>query len=116
MNTAIQRTTASRVIFLSAGFLLVVAIMLLFTGCTKKFVEDPIPGTAATPVSESTPSAAPENEYIKAFGDVKTWENGVSLSVSTPSAFTASEYALGAVEGQAQVVFTFVLTNGSDAP
>jgi len=39
----------------------------------------------------------------------------VSLSVSAPSAFTPSESALGAVPGQAMVVFTFVLTNGSDA-
>ena len=116
MNTAIQRTRLSRIIFVIAAALLAIAIALLFTGCTKQVVENPIKPVVAEPVTTATPTPPPVNENIKQFGDVKTWDDGVSLSISAPAAFQATEYAMGATEGQAQVVFTFVMTNGTDKP
>lgn len=70
------------------------------------------PSFAPEPTSEPEPAPEPD-DMILAFGEAMTWEDGVSLSVSAPGAFTAGEYAAGVVPGQAQIVFTIVITNGS---
>jgi hypothetical protein len=102
-----------------AALTLVAVAALGLTGCggVDKAASPAPEASVAAPVSEQTPEPAVETpSNVVEFGGVYTWENGVSISVSAPSEFVASEYAMGATPGQAQVVFTFVLTNGSTEP
>lgn len=63
-------------------------------------------------VPEVTPEPDP-SDMIVGFGDVLTYENGVSLSVSLPQPFQPSDHAAGATQAH-HVLITIKLTNGSD--
>lgn len=98
------------------------AALLLLSGCSVAATggDSPKAPPAAEPSFAPEPTQEPEpapepNDMILAFGEAMTWEDGVSLSVSQPAPFTAGEYAAGVVPGQAQIVFTIVITNGSPA-
>ena len=81
---------------------------LALTGCA-------VHTTSADPsaaVATSQPSSATPN-YLKSFGDVITWKDGLSVSVSAPTPYTPSESAAGAVAGQPNLQFTVLLTNNS---
>lgn len=102
----------------SIATITILAIATLgFTGCGPvEASSQPAPeASVAQPVEEKEETAEPSvvNEYVKQFGEVFTWEDGVSISISEPAAFQASEYAMGATPGQEQVIFTIVLTNGT---
>ena len=106
-----------------AALALIAALTL--TGCTAgagssapdkpaPVVTEPAPEPSFAEPAEPAPE--PEvDDMILGFGEAMTWIDNVSLSVSAPAAFQASEYAAGVIDGQAQVVFTLVLTNNSDA-
>lgn len=84
---------------------------LILTGCSTPSTTPSSDASVATPA----PSASPkEKNTLKAFGGVNTWDNGVSISVSEPVPFEATRNAAGVVEGQAHVIYTLVLTNGTD--
>lgn len=96
----------------------------LLTGCSLSAGSRPDPeaSAAAAPAAEATtePAAepapeAPANPLIKAFGEVITYEDGVSISVSPAAPFTPTEYAAGAETGT-PVIFTVVITNNSAEP
>ena len=98
---------------LLAGF----ALTATLTACST-------PATSVDPdakpaTSEQAPAAveeAPaENELIKSFGEVVSYEDGVSISVALVGEFTPSEFAI-VNEGEIPLVFKVVLTNNSDKP
>lgn len=100
-----------------AAVALVTALAL--TGCGAQTLSNdsgaakPAP-SLAEPKAAPTPEPKPKaDDSIVAFGEARTYENGVSISVSVPAPFTAGPYAAGVVAGQPQVVFTLVLTNNS---
>ena len=67
----------------------------------------------AEPPAEEKPTPPPALDLL-AFGEAMEWQDGVQMSVSEPVPFTATEWAAGVVEGQAQIAFTIVITNNSD--
>lgn len=96
---------------------LTVFAILGFSGCATSAVStpDPVASAAAAPVTETEPTPPPVNNFVKGFGEVITYEDGLSISVSVPAEFLPTEYASGADQTH-QVVFNFVLTNGSTQP
>ena len=100
-----------------SGIALILALGL--TGCGisgssgGKAVNKPAPEPSVAQPVEDEPAPA-QDDMIVGFGEAITYENSVSISVSAPAEFVAGEYAAGVVAGQPQVVFTLVLTNGSD--
>lgn len=99
-----------------------IAIFALFVvalvGCTPSQATDrpsvePSIAQPAEPTEEPTAEAV--NPLIKPLGDVVTYTDGTSISVSTPVDFVPTEYANGADQAH-QVLFTIVLTNGTDKP
>lgn len=110
MNIAIRRTMT----FLVVLFLL--AVVVLFAGCSAKTEVPTTEPSVAQPASE--PEETPEtvvDPMISALGEAFTYTNNVSISVSTPVPFQPTEYANGADQAN-QVLFTFVITNGTDKP
>lgn len=96
--------------FIALAFTFVFALFV--TGCgSTAGASTPDPSASAAQAVET--SATPEDDNIKQFGEVKTYTDGVSISVSKSAPFVAGPYAVGPVKGQAHVVYTIVLTNGS---
>lgn len=96
-----------------------IVLALSLTGCGVKASETPAPSaSAAKPVEAptATPSDAVVDDGVLNFGEVRTYEDGVSISVSVPKPFTPSETSMGAVAGQKAFVYTVVITNGSKTP
>lgn len=93
-------------------FILALAALALF-GCSAPPATEADPkGVPAMPVVkvEATPPPIPT------FGDVVSYSDGLSISVSEPSVYVPTDMAAGMVEGQPVVIFEFVLTNNSDEP
>lgn len=91
---------------------LVFVALFAFTGCaTTSAVAEPDPAAS----SATTPSEEPKQEppALPVFGETNTYSDGLSISVSAPADYQPSDVSSGAVDGQASVVFEFVLTNGS---
>ena len=104
-----------RLLYILTGLLAIVALILLFAGCSTKVATDTTASQAAAPVEETqTPPAV--NEFAKKFGDTITWSDGVSISVGAPTTYTPTEYAAGVVDGSTNVVFEIVLTNNGAEP
>ena len=82
------------------------------TGCT-------VGGAAQTDTKASAaskPSAAassPSNPLQKKLGEVVTYKDGLSVSVSPPSPYTPSAEAAGVQDGATNIVFNVVITNNS---
>jgi len=99
----------------------VLALMLTACGPTTKAAETAPSASPsiAQPVESPTPApaeaAVEENPMLKTFGEAMNWTDGISISVSKPSAFKAGEYAAGVTPGLKQVVFEVVLTNNTKA-
>jgi hypothetical protein len=97
--------------FIALAFTFVFALFV--TGCgSTAGASTPDPSASAAQAVETSTTPAPDDS-IKQFGAVKTYADGVSISVSKPAPFVASQTAVGAVKGQIHVVYTIVLTNGS---
>ena len=99
-----------------ASLIAAVALTATLTACST-------PATSADPNAKPATSEAPaavedapaENDLIKAFGDVVTYQDGVSISVALVGEFTPTEYAIYG-EGEIPLVFKVVLTNNSEEP
>jgi hypothetical protein len=65
---------------------------------------------SAAPSASAPPTAVPRNN--PAFGDTVTYKDGLKVSVSAPTPYTPTQYAVGATEAS-NVVFTVTITNGS---
>lgn len=91
-------------------------IAFIMTGCSVPVAEtaDPKASQAAAPAEVDEPVDTLEVDGLYGFGETVTWENNVSLSVSTPVEYQPSELAAGMVDGQTTVLFEMVLTNNSD--
>lgn len=115
IKNTFTRNTALSFVFAFLALLLVV----LLTGCgAKPVVADPQASAAAAPAAE-TPAQAPPtaNNFIKQFGDVVTYDDGISISVSEPIPFTPSNLDyMPLAAGDTAVVFKLVLTNNSAEP
>ena len=105
-----RRSTAFTPLLLLA-LALIVSFFLM--GCTTQqaTAADPQASQAAAPDTVAPP--APEDDGINAFGETVTYDDGLSLSVSTPAPYQPTEMAAGAVEGHTSLAFEFVLTNNS---
>ena len=101
-----------------AAFIAGLALTASLTACSTPAASAPDPQASAATVDEKPAETAPAvNELIKPFGEVVTYKDGVSISVSAPTAFTPSNLDyLPLPEGQTSLVFKVVLTNNSDKP
>lgn len=100
------------------AFIVIFAVLsLMLAGCaTQTPASAPNPAaSAAKPLESSTPApeAKKTDDSLKKFGDVMTYKDGVSISISEPTAFEASKHAAGMSPGVPQFVYTLVLTNNS---
>lgn len=86
-------------------------LVLLMSGCAIGGTNNPPPANNAGHV---TTPAAPAS-LLKGFGDVITYENGVSIKVTAPVPYTPSVSAAGSVAGLQVVSFTVTVTNGTKA-
>lgn len=107
--------------FLVLAFIAVL-LMVVLSACSTSAVTAPDPNASAAVVDDSSADSStestppPVNNLIKNFGEVVTYDSGLSISLSEPIPFTPGEYAAGVVEGQTPLVFKVVLTNNtSDA-
>lgn len=89
-------------------FTAIVLVGLSLTGCSVQ--PDSTPAQHASAASK--PSATPTPSNVHSFGDIATYKDGISISVSAPAAFTPGLGA-AATAGVPAVVFTVVITNGS---
>lgn len=85
---------------------------IALTGCVPRLpVPDRDAPAATAPETDETPVAdAPDTVKL---GEVWTWSDSVSVSVSPPTPFTPTEYAAG-VTYPNNILFNITLTNGSD--
>lgn len=98
-------------IFLTILVLLAIFMLaFLFTGCSTPASSTPDPAASSATTPEET---KPEPPAIPVFGETVSFPDGLSISVSTPAAFTPSSTAMGQIEGQSYVVFEFVITNNT---
>jgi hypothetical protein len=119
--TTHRRTQTTRLFWVITAALIAVAIALFLTGCGKQAVEsapDPLASAAAAEEVKEEPTQEPPavNDLIKQFGEIVTYDDGVSISVALIGPYTPGEYAQGIVEGQTPTVFKVVITNNSDQP
>lgn len=90
--------------------ILVFPVALLLTGCSVGVSSH----TDHNVTSAPKPSVATQTDpLVKGFGDVITYKDGVSLSVSKPATYTPTDVAAGTVDGQDNLAFTIVVTNNS---
>lgn len=97
----------SALIFVLLGLI----VMMVLAGCSTGAASttDPSAVSAEQPTEQTPP---PVNELIKQLGDVITYEDGLSVSVSEPSEFVPSEYAAGNDQAN-QILMSFTVTNGT---
>jgi hypothetical protein len=73
----------------------------------------PTPDTDTTAEDAATTPDEPEAPSEIRFGQTWTWEDGTSVTVSTPKKFTPSTYAAGTDGFKKFVMFTVTIKNGS---
>lgn len=88
-------------------------MIFIVAGCAIQGTNTPMHKPAvvensATPTP--TPSADP---LVKPFGGTVTYQDGVTVSVSTATPYQPSAEAAGAISGQPVLKFTLTVTNGS---
>lgn len=114
MSTQIQNTKAPKALTLPAILAMLILLVSFIAGCATQPAAAPDPeASAAAPVEAEVTPPAPDFSTIQ-FGEIFTYENNVSISVSAPAPFTPSQYAAKSDENAA-FVFTIVLTNNSEA-
>jgi hypothetical protein len=63
-----------------------------------------------------TPEPPPQPEYGEFGGAGFTYDDGITLTITAPEAFTPSEYAYTGTEWPEYIRFDITLTNGTGAP
>lgn len=95
---------------------LAVIAALTLTGCSIKAAPNSDapkkPTATAQPIKEEVPEVEVDTMVV-GFGEVLTYQDNVSISVSEGVPFTPTEWSAGSVEGQQHLAFTVVLTNDS---
>lgn len=90
-------------------------LTIALVGCTPTpvvIVPDPA-ASRAPEISEEEVDARKDVRTSLEFGDVYTYTDDVSISVSTPGPFVPGQYAAGATQAN-NVAFNVTITNGSD--
>jgi hypothetical protein len=115
-----RHNTLAIMLFLIVGVVLMLALSACSTKSPDAVKSDPKASSAAdtqeTPKETPTQTPPPVDDNVKNFGDVATYEDGVSISVALVGPFTPSETALPVGAGETPVVFKIVITNHSDKP
>lgn len=126
----------NRIRLAGTGLLAAMTTIAALSGCTLQSATpvdsapagDNRPSTvtteAATDVADaglsdaagSTPDEPAANDGLATFGEAYTWEDGLSVTIEAPQAYTPSDYAAGTVAGQEAVTLQITIVNGSDAP
>lgn len=92
------------------------SLMIALTACGGTSTTSADPGAKAATSEEETvveePSPPAVNNFLKQFGEVVSYDDGVSISVALVGPFSPGEYAIYG-EGETPVVFKIVLTNNS---
>ncbi|GAA4166375.1 hypothetical protein GCM10022286_30940 [Gryllotalpicola daejeonensis] len=90
------------------------AIFSAGSGAVEHSLKSSSKGAAAS----AAPSAAakPAAKENPKFGQTYKWSDGLAVTISAPAAYTPSQYASGVVPGQANVIFTITLKNGTTQP
>lgn len=97
-----------------AVFLIAAIFVMILSGCGTKAAATPDPeASVATSVEVQAPLPTPAYTILE-FGQVHSYVDGLSLSISAPAEFQPSAYSAGVVDGATNLVFTFVLTNNSN--
>lgn len=104
------------------GIVMFVTFLIGSLGNAFDQIDDSIPDVPVFPQPEpgpDDPDADPAPEQPEApvagelaFGEMMTWDDGVSLTVSVPEPYTPSDFAVGATHAN-NVVFTLTITNNS---
>lgn len=74
------------------------------------------PPTTEAPEPAEEPEAPPQPEYGEFGGAGFTYDDGITLTITAPEAFTPSEYAFTGTDWPAYIRFDITLTNGTDVP
>ena len=93
------------------------ALTASLTACTSVSATSVDPDAKAA-TSEEAPAVEEEpaaNPLIKPFGEVVSYEDGVSISVALIGEFTPTQYAIYN-EGETPLVFKVLITNNSEEP
>lgn len=108
---------APKVLLLPAVLALAILIALFFVGCATPAASSPDPAASAAVVEEPTQTPPAPDLSKVAFGEVFTYEDGVSVSVSAPVAFVPSEWSSASTspEDTQWYYFKIVLSNNSGA-
>lgn len=92
------------------------SLMIALTACGSKQAVSADPQASAATVEEPAPEAPPAvNEFIKQFGEIVTFEDGLSISMSAPVDFTPTDLAAG-VDQANNVMFSITVTNNTGEP
>jgi uncharacterized protein YceK len=116
MSTSLQKkhSDLGKMILTVLVVFIILMIAIAVSGCSSTAVKaDPKASSAAQPTQEPTKDA---NMNIHAFGETASFDDGLSLSMSLPSAYTPTEEAAGIEPGQTVLAFEFVVTNNSKEP
>lgn len=88
---------------------------LILAGCSVPVSAKPDPQVSSASIEvEEAPSQSEESPLVVAFGEVVTYSDGVSISVSPGIEYTPSRSSAGSVDGQASLLFKIVITNNSE--
>jgi hypothetical protein len=88
-------------------------VVLLLSACSIQGASHADPNvTAAAKPSQ----AAHTDPLLKGFGDIITYKDGMSVTVSKPAPYTPTAEAAGVLGGVPTLLFTFVVKNNSKVP
>ena len=103
-----------------ASLLAAVALIATLTACSTPAAttSDPAakPATSEAPAAVEEAPASVENPLIKNFGEIVSYQDGVSISVALVGPFTPTNLAIVGPATETPTVFKIVLTNNSDKP
>jgi hypothetical protein len=77
-------------------------------------INESLPTSGSIDQGDSDPDAGEASGENNAFGDTFAYDDGLSVTVSAPEAYTPGEYSDGADQA-ANVVFTVTMTNDTGA-
>lgn len=116
MSTQIQNTKAPKALSLPAILAMLMLLITFIAGCATQPASAPDPEASAAVVEATVEPPLPDLTIVQ-FGEVFTYEDGVSVSVSSPTPFVPTEWSSASASPADTQWFYFkiVLTNNSGA-
>lgn len=106
-----HKQTARMIITVLVVFFIALIAVATLGGCSAATAKpDP---KASQAVAPSTKPVEKKDPNLHKLGDTVTFDDGLSLSVSLPSAYTPTPEAAGVVPGKPAVAFEFIITNNT---